>query len=167
MRQFSEAIYGRRARSELLAASLRRYSTDPVALALEELLERKRLYDEAYYQWNATSHANLLLIRRLLSADVYSEIEAFVEFRLIPGYFAPMDRCLTRAYDSAIRGADARPELEACKIRDLLRRSLGCGYEISDTVFLIAYRGIRLDDRPYPQRPATYRDEIIAECGAR
>ena len=60
VQSISRSIYERRSRAELLASALRRNVT------LEEIVERKKLYDEAYVRWNTNHQANLLLVRQLL-----------------------------------------------------------------------------------------------------
>jgi hypothetical protein len=135
---FSRFIYERRVRAELLASALRRNAEKPVDASIDELVRRKQLYDEAYVSWNANHQANLLLVRQVLDAGDYSEFESIVEFRLVKQVFAPLDTCLTRAYDHAIRGGDPRPDLESCQTADLLQRALDCGYAITDELFKIA-----------------------------
>lgn len=135
---FSKFIYERRVRSELLLSALQRNAANPVAESRKELLERKRLYDEAYVAWNANHQANLLLVRQILGSTTYSTFESMVEFRLVSKTFAPLDNCLTQAYDLAIRGRDPRPLLKDCKATELIQRSLDCGYAITDELFKLS-----------------------------
>jgi hypothetical protein len=137
----SRFIYERRVRAELLASVLRRNAEKPVAASVEELVRRKQLYDEAYVSWNANHQANLFLVRQVLGATDYSEFEKLVEFRLVDRIFAPLDACLTTAYDRAIRGGDPRPELKRCGTSELLQRALDCGYAITDELFKLAGAG--------------------------
>lgn len=137
----SRFIYERRVRAELLASALRRNAAKPVAASVDELVKRKQLYDEAYVAWNANHQANLFLVRQVLGAKDYSDFESVVEFRLVKRVFAPLDACLTRAYDRAIRGGDPRPELETCRTPELLQRALDCGYAITDELFKLAGAG--------------------------
>jgi hypothetical protein len=139
----SRFIYDRRVRAELLASALRRNAEQPVAASVDELVKRKQLYDEAYAAWNANHQANLFLVRQVLGVEDYSEFENVVEFRLVKLTFSPLDACLTRAYDRAIRGGDPRPELETCRATELLQRALDCGYAITDELFKLA--GARAD----------------------
>lgn len=53
----------------MLAASLRRN------VSLPEIVERKKLYDDAYFKWNTNHQANLLMIRQLRDEKVYSDFE--------------------------------------------------------------------------------------------
>jgi hypothetical protein len=131
----SRFIYERRVRAELLASALRRNAQKPVGASVDELVKRKQLYDEAYVAWNANHQANLLLVRQVLGAKDYSDFESVVEFRLVKLVFAPLDACLTQAYDRAIRGGDPRPDLDTCRAPALLQRALDCGYAINDELF--------------------------------
>lgn len=134
----SRFIYERRVRSELLASALLRNAEKPVKTSTDELVRRKQLYDEAYVSWNTNHQANLFLVRLVLGASEYSEFESMVEFRLVKQVFAPLDACLTRAYDRAIRGEDPRAEIESCRASELLQRALDCGYAITDELFKLA-----------------------------
>jgi hypothetical protein len=138
---FSRFIYERRVRSELLLSALQRNAMDPVDESRKELLERKRLYDEAYVAWNANHQANLLLVRQVLGTATYSNFEAMVEFRLVSKTFAPLDSCLTQGYDLAIRRQDPRPRLKDCKAAELIQRALDCGYPITDELFKLSSVG--------------------------
>ena len=134
----SRFIYERRARAEMLASSLRRYSENHNVDSRIELKERKKQYDEAFVSWNASNQANLLLVRQVLGSDKYSEFEQIVESRLVKKTFKPLDRCLTEAYDVALQGGDARPLLVKGKSSALLQRALDCGYAITDALFRLS-----------------------------
>jgi hypothetical protein len=134
----SRFIYERRVRAELLASALRRNAGRPVPASVDELVKRKQLYDEAYVSWNANHQANLFLVRQVLGTKEYSEFESIVEFRLVKQVFAPLDACLTRAYDRSIRGGDPRPDLDTCREPELLQRALDCGYALTDELFKLA-----------------------------
>ena len=138
---FSHFIYERRARSELLHSALRRHAGAPTEDSKRELIERKRLYDEAYVNWNANHQANLLLVRQILGATNYSNFESMVEFRLVSKTFAPIDSCLTKAYDLAIRAKDPRPTLTECRATELIQSALDCGYAITDELFKLSGPG--------------------------
>ena len=135
---FSRFIYERRARSELLASALKRHAENPTEDSKKEVLDRKRLYDDAYFNWNASHQANLLLVRQVLGSDRYSAFEGMVEFRLVGQTFSPLDSCLTRAYDVAIRSKDPRPILKECNASELIQRALDCGYAITDELFKLS-----------------------------
>jgi hypothetical protein len=134
----SRFIYERRVRAELLASGLRRHSESPTAESKREILERKRQYDDAYFTWNASHQANLLLVRQVLGSDRYSQFESMVEFRLVKQTFTPLDKCLTRAFDATIRGQDARPLLNECNASNLTQRALDCGYALTDVLFRLS-----------------------------
>lgn len=135
---FSRFIYERRVRSELLLSALRRHANAPTDESKKELIERKRLYDDAYVNWNTNHQANLLLVRQILGSTNYSSFEGMVEFRLVAKTFTPIDGCLTRAYDLAIRGKDSRPTLSECRATELIQRALDCGYAITDELFKLS-----------------------------
>lgn len=134
---YSRLIYGRRVRSELLASSLNRHAKNPIAESKQELLERKRAYDETYADWNANTRANLLLVRTIVDPKNYSAFENLVEFRLSKT-FSSIDACLTSAYDTAIRAGDPRPTLVACDAPKLIQRALDCGYAVIDELFKLS-----------------------------
>ena len=135
---FSRFIYERRTRSELLLSALKRHAQAPTEDSKKEILDRKRLYDESYVNWNVNHQANLLLVRQILGASSYSNFEGMVEFRLVAKTFAPLDSCLTQAYDQAIRGTDPSPSLKECHAADLVQRALDCGYAITDELFKLS-----------------------------
>jgi hypothetical protein len=131
----SQFIYERRVRAELLASSLKRNAVNLTTDAKEEMIERKRKYDEAYANWNTNAQANLFRVRATLQANTYTYFEDIFEKRLIGSYFNPLDACLTNAYDVAIKNGDPRPTLDACNTRDLLQKVLDCGYAITNDLY--------------------------------
>ena len=145
VQQFSKFIYERRSRASLLASALKRHSSQPIPESKTEVIERKKLYDEAYFNWNANHQSNLLLVRQILESGRYSRFEGMVEFRLVKNTFTPLDACLTEAYDAVIRDKDARPILEECKSGELIQRSLDCGYAITDELFKLSGGHASLD----------------------
>lgn len=134
----SRFIYERRVHSELLLSGLMRHAKSPTTISLAEVVERKKLYDAAYVNWNTNHQANLLLIRQVLDSPFYSRFEALLEFRLVSQVFSPLDRCLTEAYDLSVRGQDPRALLETCKATSLVQRSLDCGYAMTDELFRLS-----------------------------
>jgi hypothetical protein len=134
----SRFIYERRVRSELLLSALKRHANSPTEDSRRELIDRKHLYDESYASWNANHQANLLLVRQILGSTRYSTFEGLVESRLVSQTFAPIDNCLTQAYDLAIRNKDPRPLLKTCKTTELVQRALDCGYAITDELFKVS-----------------------------
>jgi hypothetical protein len=138
VQQFSKYIYERRTRAELLASALKRHANAPNSVSLKEVIDRKRLYDEAYFNWNANHQTNLLLVRQILGSKQYSAFESIVEFRLVGKIFKPIDSCLTQAYDAAIRDIDPRPILKDCNSVTLMQQALDCGYAITDELFKLS-----------------------------
>lgn len=134
----SRYIYERRVRAEMLLSGLKRHANAPTDDSRKEVVERKHKYDEAYVSWNTNHQANLLLIRQVLGSSTYSEFEALLEFRLVSQVFSPLDKCLTEAFDAAIRSRDPRPIVKACQATELVQRSLDCGYAITDELFRLS-----------------------------
>jgi hypothetical protein len=135
IQNFSKAIYERRARAELLSSSIIRN------VSIEEIKYRKRLYDEAYFNWNANHQSNLLLVRKVLGNKEYSEFESMIEFHLVTKIFAPLDRCLTKAYDFRIQeGKSGKAIYRNCKGKVLLQQALDCGYALTDELYKLTYK---------------------------
>lgn len=143
VRELSRCIYERRVRSELLASGIR----EP--FRLDEIKERKRLYDEAYANWNTNHQANLFLIRQVLNESRYEVFQGLLESRFVTGIFKPLDACLTAAYLKRINGdKTAEDVLNDCyrdsasqvsiSVRNLLNRTLHCGYELTNVLFTLS-----------------------------
>jgi hypothetical protein len=132
VQSLSRFIYERRARAEMLASALRRN------VSLEEIVERKKLYDDAYVRWSTDHQANLLLVRQLLEEKQYSKFEELLECHLVGNIFAPLDQCLTAAYDRRLGGAAGGATLEQCSARQLIQRALECGYALTDELFKLS-----------------------------
>jgi hypothetical protein len=116
----------------MLASSMRRKAS------LDELRERKRLYDDAYAVWNTNHQANLFLVREVLQASDYSDFESDVENRLVGEIFRPLDSCLTRAYDARMAEQDPNPILQACSVSDLIQQALDCGYALTNELYKLS-----------------------------
>ena len=155
VQSISRSIYERRSRAELLASALRRNVT------LEEIVERKKLYDEAYVRWNTNHQANLLLVRQLLEEKRYSEFEALLEFHLAANIFAPLDQCLTAAYDRRLGGVAGSATLEQCSARQLIQRALDCAYAFTDELFKLSGADATVSGR------AVATQVIVSRCDAR
>ena len=153
VQELSTFIYERRSRSALLLSALRRHSQDPVPESMQEVIERKRQYDEAYFNWNGHHQANLLLVRQILNSTEYSKFEAFVELRLVREAFTPIDQCLTQAYDITIRGRDPNSVLAECNVSQLMQLSLDCGFAITDALYRVSGN----DARPETSDSNLYR----------
>ena len=130
VQSLAKSIYARRSRAELLVSSLKRN------VSLEEAVERKTKYDEAYFQWNKDHQANLLLVRSVLEEEEYSDFESMIEFHLVGKVFGPLDNCLTKAYDHRVKtGKSGREILSTCNAAELLQQALDCGYALTDELF--------------------------------
>lgn len=135
IQNFSKSIYERRARAELLASSIKRN------VSIEEIKYRKKLYDEAYFNWNANHQSNLLLVRKVLGDKEYSEFESMIEFHLVTKIFAPLDSCLTKAYDFRIKeNKSGKATYGDCNGSDLLQQALDCGYALTDELYKLTYK---------------------------
>lgn len=132
VQNLSRYVYERRARAEMLASAFRRHA--PV----DEIKDRKKLYDDAYVKWNSNHQANLFLIRDVLQDDDYSYVESVVEFRLVGKIFGPLDGCLTKAYDSALSSGDPVGILNDCDARRLLQEALDCGYAVTNELYKLS-----------------------------
>jgi hypothetical protein len=154
---YSRLIYERRVRSELLASSLSRHMKGPTPDSKQELIERKRSYDQTYAAWNAQALSNLLLVRRVVDPARYSAFENLVEFRLART-FSKLDACLTTAYDFAIRSEDPGPTLADCDVPGLLQTLLDCGYTIVEELS-------RISSALTTAAPATERVESACPAG--
>lgn len=135
---FSKYIYERRSRAEMLSSALRRHAAAPKRESYDEILQRKKLYDEAFFNWNANHQANLLLVRQVLGEQEYTSFENIVETRLVLNIMKPLDDCLTRAYGATIRNGDPLIILQQCKSSDLMQMALDCGYAITDELYKLA-----------------------------
>ncbi|AZZ98793.1 hypothetical protein [Pseudoalteromonas sp. R3] len=135
IQSLAKRVYERRSRAELLASSLKRN------VSLEETIERKTNYDDAYFQWNKDHQANLLLVRSVLGSQQYSEFESMIEFYLVRKIFSPLDRCLTKAYDYRMTtGNSGKGILLDCNANELLQQALDCGYALTDELFKLTER---------------------------
>jgi hypothetical protein len=132
VQDLSRLIYERRARADMLASSFLR------GAQLDEIKERKKLYDEVLVRWNVNTHTNLFLIREVLKTDEYSSIERTVEITLVVKIFRPLDICLTKAYDAAVAGNPVSNIVQDCQVRDLLQSAQDCGYAVADELYKLA-----------------------------
>jgi len=158
LQEFATLIYHRLIRAQMLASSLRR------SAPLEELKEKKRLYDDAFVDWGAKLQVNLFLIRSVMESDGYSDFESHVEFRLIP-QLREIDACLTRAFDERLEGHDTKVILENCEITKRLQLALDCTYAITDGLFQLAAPIEPLSPQEREKRRSTANREIMNKCG--
>ena len=152
VQNLSRFIYERRARAEMLLSAFRRNAS------LNEIIERKKLYDEAYVRWNTNHQANLLLVRQVLRDRQYSEFESLVEFLLVKQIFAPLDTCLTTAFDQRAHGSAVIKTLEDCSATALVQRALDCGYALTDELFKLS------GEEPDSSTRNVAREAIEARC---
>jgi hypothetical protein len=61
-----------------------------------------------------------------------------VEFILVGKIFAPLDACLTRAYDARLKDGDTISTLEECQTRALLQQALDCGYAVTNELYKVS-----------------------------
>lgn len=125
----SRLIAERRARAELLISAMIHRAP------IEDILERKRAYDNAYISWNTNHQSNLFLVRHALRQTNYSRFEGLLEELLIKNIFTPLDKCVTDAYYARLRNADPVSVLTACNAVGLHRRALSCGSGFADEIF--------------------------------
>ena len=138
VQEFSTFIYGRHSRASLLHSTLKRHAKHPISESLQEVMYRKRLYDEAYHKWNSNLKANLLTIRKILDADSYTMLEDVVQRNLILRIFKPLDICLTKSYDATIRNHNALAIMKRCDSDHLKQCGLDCGNEITEALFKLS-----------------------------
>jgi len=127
--KISEMMYQRYTAAALLASSLKRNS------AVEELKERKKMYDDAYFRWNTNILIIELTVRGLTSDTVYSKIEGKIE-HCLKDHFSNIDQYLTDGYDARLEkrtwqydSTFAKNELQDC---------LNCSYTIINYLWIRA-----------------------------
>jgi hypothetical protein len=140
VQNLSRYIYERRTRAVMLHSAILRQAQ------LEEIKERKRLYDDAYVRWNSNVQANSFMIRDVLKGETYSFIESAVQTILVEKIFSPLDKCLTLAYDEVASGRSGTKIVEECKAAELLGRSLRCGYIIPNELYKLSSRSITKEE---------------------
>ena len=121
-------VYERRTRAGMVASAIRRDAD------LDEVRHRKQAYDEAYVGWNKNVMLNLFAIREAAGALDVSSLEPVFENNLI-GAMADVDRCVTKAYDTRLAGADAKAVLEACRMAELHQYVLDCGATFTNELY--------------------------------
>lgn len=159
IQDFARTLYERRARTDMLASSLRRHAPE------NELSERKRLYDEIYVRWEKDLQPNLFMIRSAMESDDYTTLEGDVESKLAP-LLRQLDTCITVAYDARLQGGNPSAQLSSCRYQAVLSASRDCAYAITDQLFRIAVRTAP----PSPLEASELRrraaSTIQAACGA-
>lgn len=122
VRSLSELIHNRRNRAELVRSSIGRDAS------VDELIDRKARYDEAYNDWNVKLQSNLFIIGEFLSAAEYQEVQRFIEDDIVGKFMIPIDECITDAFDAYVSGApdQAKAEFIACKLTTLVHKARPC-----------------------------------------
>ncbi len=157
IQSFASLIYLRLSRADMLTSSLKR------SAPLEEVKDRKKLYDDAYVSWNSNLQANLFLIRSVIEAKGYSDFEGHVEFRLTP-ILTKVDACLTQAYDQKLKNVNPKKVLESCKLKDILNLSQDCSYAITDGLFKIAAPIEAFPPDKFTEILETENGKVIKQC---
>ncbi|MFN3259976.1 MAG: hypothetical protein ACE37J_05385 [Pikeienuella sp.] len=152
VRAISNAMYARAARAAMLASGLRRHDAAPSEASLQEVSARKAAYDDEFVAWNTRIQSTMLGAREVLDSPSYTRMENHIEQRLVRRILVPLDKCLTRGFDLAIRGAPAAGVLERCACRpsaligeercgvgDLVYAARECAYEISESLYLATF----------------------------
>lgn len=94
---FFESAVVRRQRGDLIRSSIRRDA------ALQELIERKTAYDEAYLTFNADYTKALIGLRGGFGSSRETLFECAIN-RYVITWYGKLDGCLTHAYDDALDG---------------------------------------------------------------
>jgi hypothetical protein len=128
VQDFSRAVYARYTRAEMLLSALRR------GAPLEEVQEKKKLYDGAFVDWGINLQANLLTIRRLTKSVRFTSFEATVESEFTP-LLTTLDQCLTKAYDERAQNGNPALTIEHCKADAMLKNILSKGYDITNSLY--------------------------------
>lgn len=127
--KITELMYDRYTVSTLLASSLKRKAP------LEELKERKKLYDESYLKWNKNLQITQLTVRGLTTDTAYSKIEAVIQHNLVPHYQA-IDSRLTNGFDARLKNQSWT--YDSLFIINELEKTRGCCYTISNYLWIKA-----------------------------
>lgn len=141
VQEFSRTVYERYTGAMLLQSALMRPASS------EEIERRKLDYDRAFAEWSTGNQANLFMIRKVMRRASYTEVEAGVEFELVP-ILREVDACLTRAYDTRKSSGGARAVLTQCDFTNRLQQSLDCSYHITNRLFEVASLGLESDTPP-------------------
>lgn len=121
-------VYERRTRAGMVASALKRGAD------IDEIRYRKRAYDEAYVDWNKNVMQNIFAIREVTGEHMISGLEKYYEDGLVAA-MADVDRCLTKAYDARLANADAKAELEKCRMGEAHQFVLDCGATFTNELY--------------------------------
>lgn len=135
IQKLSRSVLERRGRAELVySAMVRQGAAGEIRESREEIVRRKKEYDEAFAAWNTTISDNMIVLRQATNQDNYSRFEAYFQKSLSVQVFKKMDTCLTRAYDRILRddAKEATRLLDECLMPSLLGQALTCGYALTE-----------------------------------
>ena len=124
---FSDSIYKRFTRAGLLKSALKRCADK------SEVLERKRLYDEAVVSQESELFGRELLIREALEQSQYSKFEDLYAKRLRPRLHE-LDGLLTSATDQYVVHPAAL--IDQQPIQDAYDKTRSCSYDLVNLIFL-------------------------------
>jgi hypothetical protein len=115
----SDLVYERRTRAGMVMWAIKR------GAETDELRYRKRAYDESFVAWNKKVQHNIFMIRDISGQSGVTRLETQFQDMLVSA-LADTDRCITKAYDVRLKGQDAAPILDACKMNELHQFTLDC-----------------------------------------
>ncbi len=150
-------IYDRRTRAGMVVSSMRRNAP------LEEIQYRKRVYDEAYVDWNKNILLNLFAIREVAGDLKFATLVKAFEDELVAS-MADVDRCLTKAYDGKLAGQDVAPLLEACHMPKIHQFVLDCGATFTDELYKLTRITFVPFSRALEERKRLAEVNIKANC---
>lgn len=150
-------IYDRRTRAGMVVSSMRRNAP------LEEIQYRKRVYDEAYVDWNKNILLNLFAIREVAGDLKFATLVKAFEDELVAS-MADVDRCLTKAYDGKLAGQDVAPLLEACHMPKMHQFVLDCGATFTDELYKLTRITFVPFSRALEERKRLAEVNIKANC---
>ena len=126
----------------MVVSSLKRHA--PV----DELKERKKIYDDVYTKYNSSIQSNMFRIREMFGTVYYTVFEDLMETEL-RGMLLTQDACITHTYDDAISNDETKTKLTTedlvhCKssddaielaMGDLYKGLIHCEYEFTNALF--------------------------------
>lgn len=151
--RISELMYERYTTAMFLASALKRDAP------LEEIKERKKLYDDASLKWNTQIQNTQLIVRSITSDSAYSKTESFIQYGLTPHY-SMIDRHLTAGYDAALRGQGWH--YGTTPVGRELTRCLNCNYAISN--YLWTRANLYGNEKNNEEKLVKAEKELAAAC---
>lgn len=151
--KISELMYERYTTAMFLASALKRDAP------LEEIKDRKKLYDDASLKWNTQIQNTQLIVRSITSDSAYSKTESFIQYGLTPHY-SMIDRHLTAGYDAALRGQSW--SYSTTPVGRELTRCLNCNYAISN--YLWTRANLYGSEKNNEEKLVKAEKELTAAC---